>query len=164
MAAQSAASGIHDPAKPKAETAIEWASAAAGTAADKDALRFAGHAAKYAISAALDVGPRANDDILNVAADADVLAQGYDPVTFALSSMLWRQTPDWAFDRWAQLERALLDLNEDWQVWTDWYEARLKGGPADQVIEVARANIPKATWDALKAGTHVGPVAALADF
>jgi hypothetical protein len=101
LAAQHAASGVHDPAKPKADSAIEWASAAAGTANDEDALRFAGHAAKYAISAAADAGPGADVDILNsCAADTELLDQGYDPVTLALSSRLWRQTPDWAFEGW----------------------------------------------------------------
>jgi hypothetical protein len=148
LAAQYVGSGVHDPAKPKAHASIQWASAAAGAFKEEDALRFAGHVAKYAISAAADATPGADIDILNsCAADAELLEQDYDPVTLALSSSLWRQTPDWAFQGWAKLERLLLDANEGWEVWTDWYEARLKGGPADRVTEVARATMPKETWD-----------------
>jgi hypothetical protein len=88
------------------------------------------------------------DDLLkSMAADADLLDQGVSPVSLALSSTLWPgPSPDWAFNEWTELENALLDANEDWEVWTDWYEARLKGGEADQVIEVARATIPTSVW------------------
>jgi hypothetical protein len=40
-----------------------------------------------------------------------------------------------------------LDANEAWEVWTDWYEARLEAGPTDQAIEVARATIPGRAWE-----------------
>jgi hypothetical protein len=99
--------------------------------------------------AAIDAGPLAGNDLLkSMAADADLLDQGLSPVSLALSSTLWPgPMPDWAFNEWAHLERAFLDVNEDWEVWTDWYEARLKNGPADQALEVAIATIPTSTWD-----------------
>jgi hypothetical protein len=87
-AAQTAASGVHDPAASSVRSATEWASAAAGTATNEDALRFASHAATYAIAAA--AGGQIRDDILNsCAADADELDKGYSSVTLALSSALW---------------------------------------------------------------------------
>lgn len=128
------------------ESAADWAAAAAGTV--EDSRRFTPNASRYALKATLDGGPDAGDDLLkSMAADADLLDQRVSPVSLALSSTLWPgPSPDWAFNEWAELEKALLDANEDWEVWTDWYEARLKGGKADQVIEVARATIPTSVW------------------
>jgi hypothetical protein len=128
------------------QTSAEWAAAAAGT--NDDSRRFTPHVVSYVLGAAT-AGRDADADILNsCSADADLLDQGFNPVSLALSSTLWSTaTPDWAFEAWAQLERALLDAKEDWEVWTNWYEARLKGAGADQTIEVARATIPNAMWD-----------------
>ena len=39
--------------------------------------------------------------------------------------------PVWAGREWADLKDGLPDV-EHWSVWTDWYEARLKGRPADE--------------------------------
>jgi len=131
----------------KVESAADWASAAAG--ADDDSRRFTPNASRYAVDATLDAGLEAGDKLLkSIAADADLLEQGFSPVSLALSSTLWHSAaPDWAFNAWARLERSLLDANEAWEVWTDWYEARLKAGPTDQAIEVARATIPGRTWE-----------------
>ena len=41
---------------------------------------------------------------------------------------LWPEGPPaWASDSWRQLKTALLGAGEGWEVWTDWYEARLAG-------------------------------------
>lgn len=146
-AAAIAGSSIDDRIASKAEAAAAWASAAADAPAD-DVGRFSSHAVAYAVAAATDVSRQALDDILNsCAADADLLEQGFSAPTLALSSTLWPSDPDWAFDRWAHLESALLGAQEDWEVWTDWYEARLKAGGADQDIEVRRVTIPNKTWN-----------------
>jgi len=143
-AAAVAGSRSDDKTASTAESAASWASAAAGAL---DADRFPFHAVTYATDAAAAGGSQAFDDILNsYAADAEIIDHGYSPVTLALSSTLWRSTPDWAFEGWAELEGALLGANEDWEVWTDWYEARLKAGEADPVLETARATIPDETW------------------
>jgi hypothetical protein len=115
-----------------------------------DASRAAALAVRYAADAAEENGHQAALQQFwnSCAADAGLLEQRVSPVTLVLSSTLWPgPSPDWAFSEWAELEQALLDANEDWEVWTDWYEARLKGGEADQIIEVARATIPSAMWD-----------------
>jgi hypothetical protein len=144
-AAQTASSGVHDPAASSARSATEWASAAAGSATDEDALRFASHAATYAMAA---MGGQIRDDILkSCAADAGELDKECSPVTLALFSTLWPRWPNWARDDWAELEAALLGANEDWEVWTDWYKARLWVGEADQVLEVARATIQNRRWE-----------------
>jgi len=52
-------------------------------------------------------------------------------------------------NRWLELKDALLQLNQEWEVWTDWYEARLGGDavdPPNEALEVARATIPDEIW------------------
>ena len=36
---------------------------------------------------------------------------------------------------------------EDWKVWTDWYDARLRGDPIDWELERARLQPPE-VWEA----------------
>jgi hypothetical protein len=146
-AAAAAAWRIYGPDETKVESA-EWASAAAGVATDEDALRFASLAVTYAIADADDAARPVRQDILkSCAADAYELERGSSPVTLALSSNLWPGQPNWARDNWKELKAALLSANEDWEVWTDWYEARLNVGGEDQALEVARATIPDRTWE-----------------
>jgi hypothetical protein len=47
------------------------------------------------------------------------------------------------------LKSALLAADEGWEVWTDWYEARLAGDaahPPNEALEVARVTIPDEIW------------------
>jgi hypothetical protein len=130
------------------EAAAAWASSAAGGGHVIEVVAFASYAVGYAIEAAAGRNREASRDVLNCcAADAEILDQEYSPVTLALSSTLWPSLPRWASIAWAHLKRALLNANEDWRVWTDWYDARLRGDAADQVLEVARPTIPDEVWD-----------------
>jgi hypothetical protein len=127
------------------ERAATYAAAAAGGGFEFGGL--ASSSAKYAVESAARAGRAPFEHMLAAfAGDAEMLDQRISPVTLALSSTLWPGMPDWPFEEWAELERALLDANEYWEVWTDWYEARLKAGPADQVIEIARATMPNEMW------------------
>ena len=57
--------------------------------------------------------------------------------------------PNWASESWRGLKSALLQADQGWEVWTDWYEARLAGDaarPPNEALEVARATIPSAIW------------------
>jgi hypothetical protein len=131
----------------KEEVAASGAAAAAGSPA-ADVSRFASRSVMYSVLAVSDVSDQAAADILNACAtDADLLERGFSAPTLALSSKLWPSVPDWAFDGWAALEHALLADHHDWEVWTDWYEARLKVGETNQAVEVARVTIPEGTWN-----------------
>ena len=59
-------------------------------------------------------------------------------------------TPSWAAVAWQEFKAILLSSPDDWEVWTDWYEARLAGGasaqPLNEELEVARTTIPDAIW------------------
>ena len=70
---------------------------------------------------------------------------------------LWPDgAPRWAIEAWRTLKSALLAADQGWEVWTDWYEARLAGDAArspNEALEVARATIPDEIW---KQGPAVG--------
>ena len=49
---------------------------------------------------------------------------------------------------WDKLKAHLIAADEGWDVWIDWYEARLHGHPEpDKALEVARVLIPDADWE-----------------
>ena len=59
---------------------------------------------------------------------------------------LWvTEIPVWAGRQWADLKDELPE-DEGWQVWTDWYETRLVGRPADESVEFERLTIPEKDW------------------
>ncbi len=63
---------------------------------------------------------------------------------------LWADgAPDWVAEIWRSLRRALLATNDGWEVWTEWYEARLAGDmaqPPNEALEIARATIADEIW------------------
>jgi hypothetical protein len=63
---------------------------------------------------------------------------------------LWQEgVPAWAADSWRTLRAAWLQAGEDWEVWTEWYEARLEGRVAIERLEAARVlDIGERTWGA----------------
>jgi hypothetical protein len=141
----SAAVALSNPKASDAERSVEYAAAAAGDL--ENWAEFALATVNYAVETVSAGGHQSFESFLQAyATDAEVLDQRVSPVVLATSQLWPGQMPDWAFQAWADLEQALLDANEDWEVWTDWYEARLKGGTADQVLEIARAGIPDETW------------------
>ena len=145
-AADSASAAIVSPTASDVERSGEYAAAAAANAATF--TEFAVASVNYAVEAGAIIGRQPFESLLQAyGADAQMLDHQVSPSVLATSQLWPGQMPDWAFEAWAELERALLDADEDWEVWTDWYEARLKGGPADQVLEVARATIPNDMWE-----------------
>jgi hypothetical protein len=63
-------------------------------------------------------------------------------------SPLWPQgQPDWLRSLWQELRDWLLATGQDWDVWTDWYEARLRGDASNQALEIARVTILDYIWD-----------------
>ena len=59
---------------------------------------------------------------------------------------LWLDSmPVWVGRKWADLKDGLPD-DEEWRVWTDWYESRLAGQPANEAQEFDRLTIPEEDW------------------
>jgi hypothetical protein len=60
---------------------------------------------------------------------------------------LWlRARPQWANIAWAEFQ-ALLPDRDDWDVWIDWYEIRLRGGSRGEAYELVFASVPQEEWD-----------------
>jgi hypothetical protein len=92
-------------------------------------------------------GPVAfTDTMAAFSADAEVLDAGYSPLTLATSQLWPGRIPDWVIKYWEQMKGPLLAAAEDWIVWTDWYEERLKGRQSSPALDLDRANIPDDTW------------------
>ena len=53
--------------------------------------------------------------------------------------------PGWAAVTWRRLREAL-PKDQDWDVWFDWYEARLKGKPFSEEIELVYATAWQEKW------------------
>jgi len=78
---------------------------------------------------------------------SDVEATKRDGVGTLLRAPLWRQSePTWARRAEESLQAALPE-DEDWDVWIDWYEERLRGGSRGENYETVFASVPKEEWD-----------------
>jgi hypothetical protein len=81
--------------------------------------------------------------------DIDSLQAGVTPALL-LERPLWppAKTPDWAIENWERLKQSLPE-GENWQVWTDWYDARLRGGHCNGKLEAARVlEVTQEEWEA----------------
>lgn len=83
-----------------------------------------------------------------ISIDARDLESGNTPSIFA-PIRLWRPgAPTEIEVHWHKLRDHLLTANEGWEVWTDWYQDRLDGNPANEELEVTKALIPNEIWEA----------------
>ena len=75
---------------------------------------------------------------------------------------LWpKGSPSQASRAWSDLKNAL-PADEDWWVWTRWYEDHLAGRPPNQSLDFARVTIPEEDWE--RGPKHVnGIIAKLTD-
>jgi hypothetical protein len=77
----------------------------------------------------------------------DIEATQRDGVRKLLEAPLWRQREP----RWVRLAveslQAALPGDEDWDVWFDWYEQRLRGGSRGEDYELVFASLPQEEWD-----------------
>ena len=140
------AAASEDDAAYAAFAAADTAAAAAAAYADAAAVAFA---AASAVHHAADAA-RAVDtgyDALWVEVRADAYAVAGDDASAVADMQLWSGTrPEWARVAWDKLVAALL-IDEDWDVWIDWYEERLDGGSRGEAYEVVFASVPREEWD-----------------
>jgi tetratricopeptide (TPR) repeat protein len=110
-----------------------------------------------ALSTAFPAGRRQTADRIEVRTreastfDYEALRSGVSAHSLALRP-LWSQRNElaWSRNAWGWLKGALYATGDDWQVWTDWYDARLEGRRVNESLEFARAAIPSGDW-------HKGP-------
>jgi len=162
-AAAAAASAVpaSDPAVFAASAAVSASNATA--AAASACANYAAAAYAFANYASPDPGhpaTRAAAAYADAATDTNFIDAGHaGPELMGLA--LWQDTgaADWATKAWKNLKTALLATDEGWEVWTNWYEARLDGDKRllpNEALEVARATIPDEIW-------KQGPAAVNAD-
>jgi hypothetical protein len=124
-------------------------SAAAAAAANPDAPSAAAAAVRAFVEAFKSADLSASD--AEAAAwnqiRSDIEATKRDGVGTLLTAPLWRQSePTWARRAEERLQAALPE-DEDWDVWIDWYEVRLRGGSRGETYEVVFARVPQEEWD-----------------
>jgi hypothetical protein len=126
-------------------TAPAVAAAFAATAAATSAARAASAAAPRAASAL--AARAASDAVWNaVSLDASFLAAGGSVAALADRALWPPGTPAWAADAWAELTLAL-PADQDWDVWTRWYEERLIGVLRYVAQEIVFATVPEKVWE-----------------
>ncbi len=108
--------------------------------------------ANAAASAAFASARVANDEIWD-SIRADIGALRKVGATTLIDLPLWlSEMPDSTKEAWVAL-RSNLPQDQDWEVWIDWYEDRLRGCSRDEAHEIVFASVPRDVWDN-------GPVAA----
>ena len=127
-----------------AAAAATYAARAATAAGASDSV----FAASTAVAPALAAGFAA-DFAAARAADVEAIEAGRSGAAVTAMPLWPNGVPYWANGAWLSLRAALLAANEGWEVWTDWYEARLAGDagrPPNEALEIARAKIADQIW------------------
>ena len=153
VAADAVSATINGPLLGHAVTFALAAAAGAGAAAT-DAAATDVAAAASTISSASDAAATAAANSVftaNAATDVAFIDSG-QPAADLAGLPLWQSAPPaWASDAWRRLKAALLAADEGWEVWIDWYEARLAGDAAharnETTLEIDRATIPDEIWN-----------------
>ncbi|MCA1241706.1 hypothetical protein LC092_04605 [Stappia stellulata] len=127
---------------------------AASPNADIPIFAAAAHAAAAALSAnmvstdtaALSAVPN-TDFAVALRSECEIIDAGLTALDLARTP-LWLNgiSEELGWD-WKRLSKDLLALDPNWSVWTDCYDDRLAGRPADLEFEIARANLPEELWD-----------------
>lgn len=130
--------------------ALATAADVAARAAARAAADVAADAAAYAASAAADAAAYAANAAAYAAVygefsrDRDFIEGGKSARELAVEP-LWDVIPTYFSKSWADLKDYLLSLDQDWEVWTEWYEDRLRGNqgqpftlPFVEEIEIGR--------------------------
>ncbi len=153
VAADAAETTENAAAKPTAYAAAyavyAAAYAAALAAAAPDVYENAARAADFARAAAAHAFTAADpaqftvwDEVL-----ADVQKAQQFGTSAITRSPLWSHgAPEWAQNAWVSLQ-VYLPKGEDWEVWIDWYEQRLRGGSRAKEYELVFANVPSKVWE-----------------
>jgi hypothetical protein len=83
-----------------------------------------------------------------VSVDATRVEEEKASASVIAGSPLWPQgQPEQLQSLWQDMKAALHAEKQDWEVWADWYDARLKGKRSNRKFEIARSLIANKTWD-----------------
>ena len=128
-------------------TAIRAAAAAADSAASPDAAAAAREASAAVATASIAIAaacrPAAAEAANAFEDDLQALRSGADAAQL-LARPLWPHgIPPGLAERWMRLKQDVLSVGMGFQVWLDWIEQRLTGGPLDIEIEKKLTVIPQ---------------------
>lgn len=135
-----------------AAAAADAADAAAYAVATTDAADVAANAAAAVVAGAYAASVSAGfaDIWAVVSRDASELDARIpvkrDASELARQSLWFGEPPRRVMGNWIKLKKVLLDRDNDWEVWTDWYDARLRGDAANEDLELARVMIDDEIW------------------
>jgi hypothetical protein len=130
-----------------AAAAANAAAAAAANAAAAEASFVAEVSSAAEASFAAAAEATANADAFWDVIEADATQVRAVGASALVDAPLWPNgTPDWASDAWAAL-RSALPGGEDWDVWFDWYDERLRGGSRGEAYEIVFAVPPPKLLD-----------------
>ena len=124
--------------------AARAAAAAARAAAVRAAAAYAG-ARNYATASAGDAAAPFFWSALS--SDATCFEKGAATSVIARSPLWPQGQPDQLHSLWREMKAMLHAAKQDWQVWTIWYDDRLKGRVRDKTRELAYVHIEEALWD-----------------
>jgi len=145
-AARAATVGMSSLELPAAVRAAVYATATAA-APETDARTFASRTVGYTLDAVASDDAAFDITLRAIEADAEFLEQGFSSVTLANSQLWPGRLPDWVMEKWDDLKTELLAALDNWNVWTIWYDDRLRGTPGHHDIEFARVTIPNELWE-----------------
>lgn len=151
--ARSADSAAH------AALSAAYSAAAAHAALSADSSAAAAHAAALSArsSAAASSAAASSAAAWNaVERDAEKLEKDTEYAEVLVSQLWPKDPPGELAENWTALRDKLLEHDESWRVWTDWYQDRLDGKPIDEVLEIEKALIPGQDWD--KGPAHVNAI------
>ncbi len=128
--------------------AAAYAADAAAAAASYAYLSYAySNAAAVADGDAGDANTVAAAFWSALSADAARFEQS-KPASEIAGSPLWPHgQPDRLRTLWQEMKRTLRTAEQDWQVWTNWYDDRLHGHEREEDYELAYARIENELWD-----------------
>lgn len=94
------------------------------------------------------VNPK-NNSSNSVSKNEEIAFRGIKKAEHALLLPLWldHQVPNRIANNWRTLRQKLLDLNENWEFWIDWYERHLDGRPQNWELLRRIALIPNEDWE-----------------
>jgi hypothetical protein len=131
-----------------ATSAAHTAVHAAYAARDDRVSSYASHASHAVARAAYTVTGRSFAAIWTAVSEDAAFFEWRGGVAELADRRLWPgRTPSWAAELWAKL-KAALPSGDDWDVWTRWYEDRLKGALSrGEGYELIFATVPIEVWD-----------------
>jgi hypothetical protein len=121
---------------------ILWSAQAAADASSytnrafSASVKSASFAIERSVSAARSLKRTlASDAMLQIAADVEFLEQSNFDISTLLRSELWFSSEARVLflKFWSELRGYLLDLDNNWSIWVDWYDAKFRGYTAFEV-------------------------------